>query len=79
MSDIGAGMRCIFGVRVPEAKPSPKPERARFALPSDRADGRATPIIYEFRRYSSWAEAMRETGLTIAKLRWDIEKELRRK
>ena len=71
-------MLTIFGVRVPQVKSQSRAANVRFALPrTERGDGRATPIIYEYRRYASWAEAMRETGLTMAKLRWDIRKAAR--
>ncbi len=68
-------MLTIFGVRIPEVKAQPpKAAEVRFGFPKAGQSRRATPIIYEYRRYASWAEAERETGLTVAKLRWDIRK-----
>ena len=62
----------ILGVRVPVVKSLP-PEKVRYALP-----GMDRSIIYEFKRYESWADAVRETGRTLAKIRWDITKALGR-
>lgn len=69
-------MHRVFGVLVPVVE-GRKPEvvEARFAMPRRGAVGRGgAPIVYEYTRYRSWAEAERETGLTRAKLRWDILK-----
>ena len=73
LMDSPAPMLSIFGVRVPVVKSESREAEVRFAMPKRGERG----MVYEFRHYASWAEAERETGLTLAKLRWDILKFLR--
>ena len=77
-----ARMQRILGVRVPEVRGLVfRSSDVRMAMPRKGrpgGDGRKRALTYEYVRYGSWAEAVKETGLTMAKLRWEIEKFLKK-
>ena len=57
----------IFGVLTPLIARR-APERVRFRAPKDGG------IVWEYVAYPSWAAAARDTGLSIATLRWKLER-----
>jgi hypothetical protein len=57
----------------PSVKERPEPD---FAAPEQRVNSgrRGNPIVWKRRRYPSWREACRCTGLSLAKLKWKLER-----
>lgn len=59
---------------------NPKADREKFHVEPFKVCGegntgrRGTPIIFEGVKYSSWADASRETGLTKSAIRWKLQR-----
>ena len=60
----------MFGVLTPLVVSQRREEKVRFRGPRSGKEG----VVWEYVAYPSWAAAARDTGLSIATLRWKLER-----